>query len=160
MVNKALEKATIVGAKEKVIYLKGIYNELNDIHMNVHPGTLKSVCAEIDITAGIFNHDKALFDKGIRNYKNALMVPPSPAFRGELTLHNGIHVNGPVNDGKYARTSTTVQATDAVDIANMRNKSRIVKITKDTAKSWAGIGGRTTPRRLAFSCFHAPLNLR
>ena len=122
MVNKALAKAIKAGAKEKFIYLKGLYNEFNDIHMNVHPETLKSVRAEIDITAGIFNHDKALFDKGMRNYKNALMVPPSPAFRGEVTLHHDIHVNGPVNDGKYARTSTVVQATDAADIANMRNK--------------------------------------
>ena len=53
MVKKALAKAIKAGAKEKFVYLKSIYNELKDT--NIHPENLKSIRAEIDITAGIFN---------------------------------------------------------------------------------------------------------
>ena len=124
MVNKALAKAIKAGAKEKFIYLKSTYNELKD-NPQVHPDSLKSVRAEIDITAGIWNHDKALFDKGMRNYRNSILVPPSPAspaFGREVALYKDDQVNDHVNDGKIARTCKVVQATDAVDIANMRNK--------------------------------------
>ena len=61
----------------------------------------------------------------MRNYRNAILVPPSPASRTfgcEVTLHKDDHANGHVFDGQVARTREVVQATDAADQANMRNK--------------------------------------
>ena len=70
MVNKVNKVVTIAikeVAKEKFVYLKSTYNAAKD-NPRVDPNRLKSVRAEIDVTAGIWNHDKALFDTGMRNY--------------------------------------------------------------------------------------------
>ena len=141
MVNKALAKAIKEIAKEKFIYLKSTYNELKD-DPRVDPNSLNCYRAEIDITAGICNHDKALFDKGMRNYRNAILVPSSPAsptFGCEVALYKDDHVNGNVFDGQVARTREVVQATDAADQANMRNKENRKEYEaqyKVLGKSW------------------------
>ena len=65
--------------------------------------------------------------------------PASPAFGCEITLYRDDQLNDHVNDGQIARTRTVVQATDAVDIANMRNKENrkdYETYYKKLGKSW------------------------
>ena len=119
-VNKAMTKAIKEAAKEKFVYLKGMYNAHKD-NPQVHPNSLKSVRAEIDITAGIWNHDKALFDKGMRNYKKAMVAPPSPALDEEVTMYVDELCE---DDGQIVQTRTIkeVQLSEGMALTNMRNK--------------------------------------
>ena len=119
-VNKAMTKAIKEAAKEKFVYLKGMYNAHKD-NPQVHPNSLKSVRAEIDITAGIWNHHKALFDKGMRNYKKATVAPPSPALDEEVTMYVDELCE---DDGQIVQTRTIkeVQLSEGMALTNMRNK--------------------------------------
>ena len=92
MVNKALAEAIKADVKDQFIYLKSTYNELKD-NPQIDPNSLKSLRAQIDITAGICNHDKALFDKGMRNYRKTMVVLPSPASSYAVTLYTDDYVN-------------------------------------------------------------------
>ena len=80
------------------------------------------------------------------------MVPPSPAssaFGCEVTLYKDDQVNGHVNDGQIAWTRKVVQATGAVDIANMRNKENrkdYETYYKKLGKSWWNKEGGASDR--------------
>ena len=134
MVNKAVAKAIKAVAQEKFICLKCIYNAAKD-NPRVDSDSLKSDHAEIDITANIWNHDKALFDKGMRNYTKAMAVPPSPALDEEAILY----ADGRVNDGQIVWTRTVVQLSESEDIVNMCNKENreeYEEYYKMLGKSW------------------------
>ena len=142
MVNKALAKAIKAGAKEKFIYLKSTYNELKD-NPQIDPNSLKSLRAQIDITAGIWNHDKALFDKGMWNYRKTMVVPPSPASSCEVTLYKDDYVND--HGDEVTRTREVVQTTDSAEQANTRNKQNrnmYENMYKKLGKSWWKKGGK------------------
>ena len=117
-VNKVVTKAIKAVANEKFVYLKSIYNAAKD-NPRVDPDSLQSVRAEIDIAAGVWDHDQALFEKGMRNYRKAMVVPPSPALDEEVILYADERC---ANDGQIVWTRTVVQLSESVDIANMRNK--------------------------------------
>ena len=119
-VNKVMTKAIKEVAKEKFVYIKSIYNTHKD-NPQVHPNSLKSVRAEIDIAAGIWNHDKALFDKGMRNYKKAMVAPPSPALDEDVIMYVDERCE---DDGQIVqtRTRTEVQLGESMGFTNMHNK--------------------------------------
>ena len=152
--NEAMTKAIKNGAKEKFVYLKSMYNTYKD-NPQVHPNSLKCIRAEIDITAGIWNHDKALFDKGMRNYKKAMVAPPSPALDEEATRYVDELCE---DDGQIVQTRTIkeVQLSEGMALTNMRNKESR-EAYEETQNAWQGLVEESRRRVVAASRTRASL---